>query len=292
MIDVARGPYRVGMPPKPRLLDELIELGLTQYEAKAYLTLVGRDRYTAAELARASGVPRQRVYDVLGSLTERGLVRTRAGQVVRYVAVDPAAAVNRLMAAHRAEVERLGQTGVRLVDALVPLWSRGRGETDPLDYVDVIRDPDALRTCFEELQSGAQHQLLTLSKLPYLVVDNPVGLRAVRRLTRAGGDVRCIYEYPMLDEPAYLATTKRFIAAGERARLAEVVPMRLCIADGARVLMSLRDPVADGTSTTTVHIEHPALAECLTYAFEALWSRAEDFAAALPVRRGVNAPSR
>ncbi|MCW2639642.1 MAG: TrmB family transcriptional regulator [Dactylosporangium sp.] len=280
------------MVPKPRLFDELTDLGLTQYEARTYLALVGRDRYTAAELARASGVPRQRIYDVLGSLTERGVVRTRAGQVVRYLAVDPAVAVNRLMAAHRAEFERIEQTSMRLVDALVPLWSTGRGETDPLDYVDVIRDPDALRTCFEEMQSGAKHQLLTLSKMPYLVVDNPVGLRTARRLARVGGDVRCVYEYPMLRESAYVTMTKRFVAAGERARLADAVPMRLCIVDGARVLMSLRDPVADGVSTTTVHIEHPAVAECLTYAFETLWSRADDFASALDTRDRVSAPSR
>jgi hypothetical protein len=47
------------------------------------------------------------------------------------------------------------------------------------------------------------------------------------------------------------------------------------IVDGSRVVMSLRDPVADSASTTNVLIEHPALAECLTYAFEAIWAGAE-----------------
>lgn len=275
------------MATPTRLLTELTDLGLTQYEAKAYLTLLGRDRYTAGELARSSGIPRQRIYDVLGSLTERGLVRTLPGQVVRYAAVDPSAAVNRLMAGHRAEFERLERMTSRLVDSLVPVWSSGRAETDPLDFVEVIRDPDALRERFAELQNEASKQLLTLSKLPYLVVDNPVGLRAARRISRAGGDVRCIYEYPMLDEPAYLATTERFIEAGERVRLADVVPMRLCVADGTRVLMSLRDPVAGGTSTTNVLIDHPALAQCLIYAFETIWTGARDYQLALAARDPV-----
>lgn len=39
--------------------------------------------------------------------------------------------------------------------------------------------------------------------------------------------------------------------------------------------MSLRDPVAGSDSTTNILIEHPALAQCLTYAFETIWAGAE-----------------
>jgi len=264
--------------------DELVDLGLTRYEARAYSSLVARDRYTAAELARESGIPRQRVYDVLDSLVERGLVTARPGQVVRYSAVDPAVAVDRLLTVHRSTLDRLQDSTARVVDALAPLWTVGRAETDPLDYVEVIRDRDVLAQRFGDLESGARHQMLTLAKLPYLVVDNPEGLRATRRLARTGGDVRCIYEYEMLDEPAFVRTTGRFVAAGERARLAPEIPMRLCIVDGAQVLMSLRDPVAGGTSNTTVLIEHPALARCLTYAFETIWAGGQDLAEALATR--------
>jgi HTH-type transcriptional regulator, sugar sensing transcriptional regulator len=272
------------MGDKGQLLNELTDLGLTQYEAKAYLALVSRDRYTAAELARESGIPRQRIYDVLGSLAERGLVRVRPGQVVRYSAIDPQAAVGRLLAVHRSTFDRLEQATSRLVSALTPLWSSGRAETDPLDYVEVIRDRHVLAQRFADIEASAKRQMLTLSKLPYLVVDNPEGLRSTRRLVRAGGDVRCIYEYDMLGEPAYVANTRAFVAAGERARLAAQVPMRLCIVDGVQVLMSLRDPVAGGTSSTNILIEHPALAQCLISAFETMWSGAEELTEAMLAR--------
>ena len=66
------------------------ELGLTSYEAKAYVALTRRDSSTAAQTARLSNVPRQRIYDVLGSLVEKGLASTRPGDVVKYVANAPA----------------------------------------------------------------------------------------------------------------------------------------------------------------------------------------------------------
>ncbi|MFI7425886.1 TrmB family transcriptional regulator [Micromonospora sp. NPDC049836] len=270
------------------LVDALIGLGLTQYAARAYLALVTRERYTAAELARASGVPRQRIYDVLNSLSERGLVRVRPGPVVRYAAVDPEAAVNRMMAVHRSAYERRERTGAELVDQLTPLWTRGRAEDDPLDYVEVIRDRELLAERFAELQAGARHQLLTLAKLPYLVAENPTGLEVARRLSRAGGDVRCVYEHAMLGDPAKVAHVRGFVGAGERARLVPEVPMRLCIADGARVLMSMRDPRADEASSTSLLIEHPALAQLLIQAYETIWAGGVDFATATA---GATAPA-
>lgn len=255
---------------------ELTDLGLTGYEARVYLALINRDRYTAAQLARESKVPRQRIYDVLSGLTERGLVRPLAGTVTRYTAVDPASAIERLMAAHRATFSRLEDTTVRLVEALVPAWSQGRDETDPLDYVEVLRDREVLSERIDEIQSDAKHEILAMAKLPHLISENPTGIAATRRLAESGGRVRCVYERGVLDNPDTIAGIRRYAAAGEQARVAATVPMRMWIVDGTQVVVSLRDPVADSTSTTTILIEHPALAQCLTYAFEAIWDGAEE----------------
>lgn len=253
---------------------ELTDLGLTGYEARVYLALVSRSRYTAAQLARESGVPRQRIYDVLSGLTERGLVRALPGQITRYIAVDPASAIERLMAAHRAALGRLELTTARLVEALVPAWSHGRDETDPLDYVEVLRDRKMLSERIEDIQAEAKQEILAMAKLPYLTRDSS-GLATTRRLTETGGRVRCVYEHDALGQGEMLADIRRYLAAGEQARIACSVPMRMWIVDGSRVVMSLRDPVADSDSTTNVIIEHPALAQCLTYTFEAIWASAD-----------------
>jgi hypothetical protein len=257
---------------------ELTDLGLTGYEARVYIALVNRSRYTAAQVARESGVPRQRIYDVLSGLTERGLVRALPGQVARFTAVDPASAIERLMAAHRATFSQLEQTTARLVEALVPAWSQGRDETDPLDYVEVLRDREMLSERIDEIQAEAKREILAMAKLPYLTGASRSGIATIQRLNEAGGSVRCLYERDTLDHGEMLADIRRFAAAGEHARIAASVPMRMWIVDGTRVVMSLRDPVADSASTTNVLIEHPALAECLTYAFEAIWAGAEPVA--------------
>jgi HTH-type transcriptional regulator, sugar sensing transcriptional regulator len=262
----------------------LVQLGMTRYEAKAYLTLIQRESYAASELASEAGIPRQRIYDVLNSLVSRGLARDWPGPVTRYAATDPEAAVDRLLAVQRKALAGLETHSTELAANLRDTWVSGREETAPLDYVEVLRDPGMVGARFLDLQREAEHALLTFSKSPYAMSTNRVGLAATRRIVEAGGDVRCIYEPSILDNPAVVAETLEFINAGEGARVAEEVPMKLCLADGHRALFSLTDPIAGALTSTNILVEHPALASSLQCAFEAIWALGEPFEEALERR--------
>lgn len=259
----------------------LVELGMTRYEAKAYLTLIQRESYAASELANEAGIPRQRIYDVLNSLVSRGLARDWPGPVTRYAATDPQAAIERLLAVQRQALTGLESHSEQLAADLRDTWVVGREHTAPLDYVEVLRDPGLLGARFLDLQREAEHELLTFTKAPYAMPNNPVGLAATRRIVQAGGDVRCVYEPGILDSPAVVGETLEFIRAGEGARVAYEVPMKLCVADGYRALFSLTDPIAGGLTSTNILVEHPALASSLRCAFEAVWALGEPFELAL-----------
>jgi sugar-specific transcriptional regulator TrmB len=73
-------------------------LGLSGYEARAYLALLRLGEASPREVAEEAGVPTQRIYDVLRRLSRRGLV-SRVGEG-RFRAVDPERAL-------KAEAERL-----------------------------------------------------------------------------------------------------------------------------------------------------------------------------------------
>lgn len=252
-------------------------LGLTGYQARVYLALIERDHATGAQVARDSGVPRQRIYDVLAGLTQRGLVQPIEGRAVAYTAVDPAAAIERLMAGHRAGFTRLEQATGQLVEALVPVWAQARELTEPLEYVEVIRDKEALAKRFAEIIAGAEREILSVPKFPYLVGQNPANVEAVRSLVARGGQVRAIYERTAIQDRELVLAIQGFVAAGEQVRIAQGVPMRMCIVDGTHVLISLPDPIPGEPSTTNLLIEHPALAQCLIYAFDVIWSQATRF---------------
>lgn len=269
------------MADVPSHIHGLVELGLTRYEAKAYLALIQRESYAASELATEAGIPRQRIYDVLNTLMSRGLARDWPGPVTRYAATDPQAAVDRLVGVQRQALAGLESQSEQLAANLRETWVSGRAETAPLDYVEVLRDPGLLGARFLDLQAEAESQLLTFTKAPYAMPSNQVGLEATRRIIAAGGECRCIYEPAIFDSPDVLAETWEFIRAGEGARVAEQVPMKLCLADGRRALFSLTDPIAGGLTSTNILVEHVALAETLRTAFESVWALSEPFELAL-----------
>ncbi|MFW5911830.1 MAG: TrmB family transcriptional regulator [Halolamina sp.] len=83
----------------------LRDLGLSEYEARAYRALLDDSPNTAKELSRSSDVPMGRVYDVLKDLERRGLARSQtASRPKKYVAVEPDAALDRLLDAKRDEL--------------------------------------------------------------------------------------------------------------------------------------------------------------------------------------------
>src|SRR6266700_3938443 len=96
-------------------VERLVRLGLTSYEARAYVSLVRRDSFTAAQIARTAGLPRQRIYDVLASLVEKGLASARPGTVVKYAALSPELALERLMASRRSEMSDLERDAGALI---------------------------------------------------------------------------------------------------------------------------------------------------------------------------------
>ncbi|MGV8168443.1 MAG: TrmB family transcriptional regulator [Candidatus Nanoarchaeia archaeon] len=67
----------------------LTEIGLNEYESKAYETLTKHGKSSASKISTHSGVPYGRIYDILSSLEQKGLVKTLPGMKKEYVAGDP-----------------------------------------------------------------------------------------------------------------------------------------------------------------------------------------------------------
>jgi HTH-type transcriptional regulator, sugar sensing transcriptional regulator len=256
-------------------LEPLVSLGLTGYEASGYLALTRRGHATGAEVARLAGLPRQRVYDVLDGLVARGLVTVEGGRPARYTAVAPKTAFGKLLAAHRASLEQLERATEDAVARLTPAYRDGRAENDPLDYIELLREPAAIATRFAELEAAAEHEILVFTKPPYAIEpgENVAGLQLLER----GIEARSVYERSLYDDPAQVEAVRRFVDAGERARVVDELPLKLVVIDGRISLFTMEDPVAGVPGLTIMVVEHVALARLLKLAFEHVWEQGEDF---------------
>ena len=64
-------------------------IGLTMYEAQAYVTLTSLIQATADEVSKSSGIPRSKIYDVLKKLSEKDFIVIEDGRPLTYVVKSP-----------------------------------------------------------------------------------------------------------------------------------------------------------------------------------------------------------
>lgn len=80
-------------------MDENIEvlkgIGLTMYEAEAYVTLTSLISSNATEIAEKSGIPRSKIYDVLKSLMKKNFIDVEDGRPLTYNLKSPVEVLSR-----------------------------------------------------------------------------------------------------------------------------------------------------------------------------------------------------
>jgi sugar-specific transcriptional regulator TrmB len=81
--------------------EKLRQLGLTEYEVQAYLALVEGDQMTAEEIARNAKIPVPRVYGVLESLNNLGLIVILKGRPKKFEIISPSEGLQKLLDVRR-----------------------------------------------------------------------------------------------------------------------------------------------------------------------------------------------
>jgi len=72
------------------ILIELMKLGFSEYEGKAYLALLHKNPATAYEIGKASGIPTSKVYEVLKKLIQKGIALiVDEGRTKQYIPLAP-----------------------------------------------------------------------------------------------------------------------------------------------------------------------------------------------------------
>jgi sugar-specific transcriptional regulator TrmB len=87
------------------IIPKLRALGMNEYEARVYSTLVGLQKATARDIHETSGVPRGRIYEILNDLARRGFIGVEEGSPTSYYVLDVDQVFDRLKADHIRSLE-------------------------------------------------------------------------------------------------------------------------------------------------------------------------------------------
>lgn len=70
------------------ITEKLTQLGFSGYEARAYISLLKNNPVTGYELAKHSGIPPSKIYEVIGKLLDRSIISPVSGKPTKYIPQD------------------------------------------------------------------------------------------------------------------------------------------------------------------------------------------------------------
>jgi sugar-specific transcriptional regulator TrmB len=256
----------------------LQQLGLNAYEARAYFVLLGHSRFKALELAPRSRVPRQKIYEVLDSLVEKGFARVVQDRTKLFSAVEPNLAIPAYLARKRQLLEydladRARSAG-NLMEDLNGLYSEGKGGRGTLDFLRIVSEPAQTAVEYRRMLAEVGNEYLEFSRPPYAV--DPLDERLVKQARGNGVSCRLLLEPGTLDE-SQRQRLSEYAAAGVEIRQASSLPLKLALFDGRSGLIALLDPVISQPVWTSLVFDHSGLGEAMKHLFEDRWQRATEF---------------
>ncbi|WP_257298234.1 TrmB family transcriptional regulator [Haloarchaeobius sp. FL176] len=260
----------------------LRDLGLSEYEARAYRALLNTGPTTAKELSRASDVPMGRIYDVLNSIEQYNLVRSQtASRPKKYVAVEPSTALDRLLDDKKRELEEKAEQYENIVDELSDeldaaepveeqFWTASVGEAETTDLL------------LERLTAADERIIMVASTASPQFDVSEVGERIVEELEEAierGVDVDVLLTREMvasLSEEVGRRYRKRL--SGEDAfqvRTSEDVTGTFNLIDDMEVVIQVPNPLGSRETFAMIDLKDPEFAGEVYGEFEPTWQDAE-----------------
>lgn len=260
-----------------RLWPKLQQLGLNAYEARTYLVLLGHPRFKAMEAAAHAAVPRQKIYEVLDSLLEKGFAEVLQEKTKSFSAVEPSIAIPAYLARKERDfAEQLRESRSRaslVIQDLEELCGSGIAERGNLDYVRLFNETAQTAMHFRSMLERAQGEYVEFARPPYAV--DPLDEQLVKDACARGVRIRLLMEEHHEISEGYRERLCEYAAAGVEIRQVPELPMKLALFDGTRGILALLDPLITKQSWTSVWFDHRGFGSAMAELFDSRWSAAK-----------------
>ena len=149
--------------PINRILKGLVELGLTQNEAKVYMYLAKSGSKKAIEVSKALNIPRTETYHLLARLQNKGLIMVTIQHPIKYIAKPFEDTIQTLI----GTIEEKVRSFEKKKDGLLHQWKAlpefAYDNDEGRDKLQILEGKTSVYTKARELCNGAEAKLLILA---------------------------------------------------------------------------------------------------------------------------------
>jgi len=240
----------------------LKDFGLTEYEVKAYVSLVESGPMPASELSKVASIPYSKIYEILGNLERKGWVETEQGRPSKHYPKAPSAALE----SSRMRVENtLKASQAEAMGELQPLYEK-KGVQERPDIWIVRGQPNILDKIKETLARTRRELLIAMPVAPDPIVAMAAPLLGMM-------NERGVKISVMVPEVTGRETVRRLKGLAE-VRLREGMFGGGIISDSNQIILLLGEEPEKGL-TLAISSDHLGLVKFGKNYFEYLWDNSK-----------------
>lgn len=238
----------------------LKKVGLTDYEADAYLLLLEKGALTAKQISYGAQIPYSKVYQALNSLEKKGWIESARKRPSKYFPKSPETALKTARAALENEWLQIEKT---VADELLPIYEKLK--TKEKYDIWVLRGALNIISKFKEMAKKCKQEMLIA--LPfvkeeflmdfYQLLHSFIGEKTQVRFMMLRGLSENMYK--MLSRIGEVRCRTKMFGGG-------------VISDGSEVLLLFGD---DRGEMSAIWSDHPGLAALAKDYFNYLWKESE-----------------
>ncbi len=234
----------------------LRELGLTDYETRAYLALLEYGVLTASQVSENAGVPYSKVYETLASLERKGWIETERGRPGRHYPKAPSEA----LATAKMQLEDKIKTWEKAITSeLQPFYEKREIREKPDIWI-LRGELSTIAKLREMLDQAKSELMIAATVLPKALIDSVIPL--LQRLHSA-------------DVKMYLMVSKQ-AASWNLEELGKIAEVRVrdqmfgggVIVDGKEAILFL----GEDKPTLVIWSNHIGLVQFAKDYFQHLWN--------------------
>ncbi|MGC9059237.1 MAG: TrmB family transcriptional regulator [Candidatus Aenigmatarchaeota archaeon] len=262
-----------------KLMDALKAIGLNLYERSIWIALLSKGSATVGELAEMANIPRNRAYDVLESLANKGFVVLQPSRPLKAIALPPEEALER---AKKKIEEEFRMTTQRIDDLknsaimkeLKEIYQKGFKTLSPEEITGALKGSSV----FQQLDSMFKAATKNIS-----IVTTPEGLKellqyhfeTLRKAKEKGVDIKIVS--PINDEVKEEVKVLSNIAQIRSINEKEIqLYGKFAIIDDKEIVMSLVNPKEERKEEIAIWTksEHAA-SNILSPLFKIVWEKSK-----------------
>lgn len=250
------------MPVTEKARRALKEFGLTDYEVKAYVSLVEYGPLAASELSRTASIPYSKIYEILGNLERKGWIESEQGRPSKYYPKAPSTALESSRVRFESTI-RSSQEDALL--ELEPLYNKKGAQEKPDIWI--VRGQDNIVDKIKETLGRTKRELMVaMPVVPETIVS--IALPILGLMKGKGINV-----HVMLPQSTSKETVKRLKSVVE-VRTREQMFGGGMISDDNQIILLLGEEPEKGL-TLAISSEHIGLVKFGKSYFEYLWENSK-----------------